>query len=751
MLGRNKDFTEFIFPVEGRMVLETIGELGFMLHLFILGVNTDATMVRRAGKNEILIGTSCFVLPYALGGIVVYAMPHIIFIEEVTEHCLIFISIMGAISTFPVITSLLADLNLLNSEVGRMATTASMICDFCSYFTSLIMGLLGLSSRFSRMSIFLSVAWTVACLIFVVIAVRPVILLIGRHIPENGSMKESQFLVIVVLALLCGLLSEILGQPAGLGTFILGIAVPDGPPLGSNLLYKIDVFCTVVLLPAKFAVSGMDMDLLSAGSGATSALMEFIIILGYIGKFAGTFIPAVYTGFSISDATSLSLIMCCKGIIEIAVFITMKENSVSYKLFTLAVLYITLIYLRYICSLVQMITSEALALLLGTMLVVTGTATPLVCYLYDPSMRYLGYRTNSILHSDPHSELRMLVCVHMEEEVPTLINLLDISCPGRHRPLSVSVITLSELKGRADALLLSGTSSAHGKKANSMLKNSRSTNSDRIANAFDAFRLRNHAAVELFASVSPYASMHDDICTIALEKGANIVIVPFHKMVSFNGEIAGNSPAIRMVNQNVLQKAPCSVGVLIDRGKVAENQAIRLGVTLLRFTVLFFGGPDDREALSYCSRIADHTHASLTVVWVRNQSENLDDSETAVDAELIEKFQSTHTGNERITFKEELAKDAVDTTRVLRGLKDHCELCIVGRYHDPNSELILGITEWTECPELGVIGDMLATTDFMFSVLVVQQLPQGTAAEHCHTLQPIGSSNMHCHSSPVFI
>ncbi|RAL43345.1 hypothetical protein DM860_012486 [Cuscuta australis] len=129
--------------------------------------------------------------------------------------------------------------------------------------------------------------------------------------------------------LLCGLLSEMLGQPAALGAFILGVVVPDAPPpLGSPLEYKIDMLCTVLLVPAKFAVTGLDIHLISPGSGMDAAIMESIIILGYIGKFAGAFIPAVFAGFSITDATSLSLIMCCKGIIETAVFITMKDNAV---------------------------------------------------------------------------------------------------------------------------------------------------------------------------------------------------------------------------------------------------------------------------------------------------------------------------------------------------------------------------------------------------------------------------------------
>ncbi|VFR00686.1 unnamed protein product [Cuscuta campestris] len=80
----------------------------------------------------------------------------------------------------------------------------------------------------------------------------------------------------------------------------------------------------------------------------------------------------------------------------------------------------------------------------------------------DPSTRYLGYRTNSIIDSDPHSELHVMVCVHDEENVLAIINLLEISCPGQNSPIAVSVLTLSELKGRADALLLSGGKGCRG-------------------------------------------------------------------------------------------------------------------------------------------------------------------------------------------------------------------------------------------------------------------------------------------------
>ncbi|KAG4994820.1 hypothetical protein JHK82_031559 [Glycine max] len=72
---------------------------------------------------------------------------------------------------------------------------------------------------------------------------------------------------------------------------------------------------------------------------------------------------------------------------------------------------------------------------------------------------------------------------------------------------------------------------------------------------------------------------------------------------AYKGKITESSFALKQLNKNVLEKAPCSVGVLIDRG----NQKMfwcgfRMG-SIYQVVVLFFDGADDREALSYARRM----------------------------------------------------------------------------------------------------------------------------------------------------
>lgn len=99
-------------------------------------------------------------------------------------------------------------------------------------------------------------------------------------------------------------------------------------------------------------------------------------------------------------------------------------------------------------------------------------------------------------------------------------------------------------------------------------------------------------------------------CNLAEEKLVVLIVIPFHKQQTVDGGMEVTNPAFRMVNQNVLAKAPCSIGILVERrlsGSTyfASNQASH------HIAVLFIGGTYDREALSYAWSV--RIHESLKV------------------------------------------------------------------------------------------------------------------------------------------
>ena len=88
---------------------------------------------------------------------------------------------------------------------------------------------------------------------------------------------------------------------------------------------------------------------------------------------------------------------------------------------------------------------------------------------------------------------------------------------------------------------------------------------------------------------------------------------------------------------------------------------------------------------------------------------------------LINDFKNFSLNKPKIHYREEIVRDGVQTTQVISALGDTYDMVVVGRDHDLDSSVLNGLTDWSDCPELGVIGDMFASSDFHFSVLVVHQ------------------------------
>lgn len=237
--------------------------------------------------------------------------------------------------------------------------------------------------------------------------------------------------------------------------------------------------------------------------------------------------------------------------------------------------------------------------------------------------------------------------------------------------------------------------------------------------------------------------MHEDICNVAEDKRVAFIIIPFHKQQTVDGGMEATNPAYRTINQNVLTNAPCSVGILVDRGLSGSTRLSASQVTH-HIALLFFGGPDDREALAYAWRMCEHPGISITVMRFiageeatetssdagldRNDPRVLtvltdNDREKQLDEDYINAFRSRVMDDESVIYTEKVVNNGEETVAAIRSIDGIHDLFIVGRGQGMISPLTAGLTDWSECPELGAIGDLLASSDFAMtvSVLVVQQ------------------------------
>ncbi|GAB4856792.1 hypothetical protein Ancab_014710 [Ancistrocladus abbreviatus] len=134
---------------------------------------------------------------------------------------------------------------------------------------------------------------------------------------------------------------------------------------------------------------------------------------------------------------------------------------------------------------------------------------------------------------------------------------------------------------------------------------------DQVAIAFEAYAEASKVVVRPTTAISTLHTMHEDICHVVKQKRVGLIIIPFHKQWREDGngaeEIKTLGHGWRLVNQRVLEKAPCSVAVLLE----AEHDHQKM------VCVLFFGGPDDREALELGGRMSKISGVRVRVSVIR--------------------------------------------------------------------------------------------------------------------------------------
>uniref|UniRef100_J3NAR6 Cation/H+ exchanger domain-containing protein n=1 Tax=Oryza brachyantha TaxID=4533 RepID=J3NAR6_ORYBR len=420
-------------------------------------------------------------------------------------------------------------------------------------------------------------------------------------------------------------------------------------------------------------------------------------------------------------------------------------------------------------------TAEHYSTLTLSMVVITAVVTPLIKLLYDPSGRFARAKRRTLEGAPPNAEIRVLPCLFLEDHAAPLLDLLEASGSSHDAPMSLIVLHLTELIGHAASVLKPHKKSRSGSGGNP-------TPSDRIVNAFRYFEQQatpGAVTVSPYVAASPYSSMHHDVCLLAHSRKANLILLPFHKTSDGARSTANN--AIRAVNRSVLQYAPCSVAILVDHGLAASsdgarstaNNAIRAvnrsvlqyapcsvailvdhglaagsacatasNSTLQRVAMYFLGGADDREALAYVARMVEGGGVAVTVVRLKLRNwVGMGGRDEVRDEEALQAFwlrYSSRDGGERVAYVEQTVEDGEGTASVVRAMSDKFDLVVVGRRGGgegddlEGSALTSGLSEWSECPELGVLGDMLASAEFAskVSILVVQQQQHaGTAVD----------------------
>ncbi|XP_022732135.1 LOW QUALITY PROTEIN: cation/H(+) antiporter 12-like [Durio zibethinus] len=690
MLGQIDEFKVILFPPDfGVGIIDTTAIFGFAIFLFLMGVKMDVKVAFRTTRSAKVIGLLSLLAPTLVGCLVreVFKEPNQT--EEIRIERLVGTTI-ESLTSLSVIACLLSELKILNSELRRLALSSAVLGDLRSLFLVVV---IVFSKNWSKSH---SVALTnagamVDFIIVLVFVLRPLMVWIVRETPEGRPIKEVYIFAIMLIALGSSMYTHCFNQSPLFGAFLFGLAVPDGPPLGSALVDKFECFVSGVFLTLYVTTATMRADPGKMFCDPTRLKFSAILVVTtFLAKFIACLIPSFFGKMPFKDSLAFALIMTSKGIVELSHLSTYKDRKCLLP--------------RSNCRLLQM------QLFIVPILVKS---------LYDSlSRKYAGYLKRNIMHLTPNAELRVLACVHRPENFAGFIDLLNATCPTIESPNVVYVLHLVE------------NGPCHSGLHSSLEARTRVGSSfENFILAFNQYEQNNWGLVTVnaFTAISPPNLMHDDICTMALDKQTSLILLPFHRKRSIDGSLEAEHNVIRNLNCSVLERSPCSISILVDRGALdrrISRTSLKSSRSFYCICMIFFGGKDDREALTLAKRMAKDPTVNLTVIHlVAEVSRNVLDWDMMLDAEELKNIKQREGGDGKMTYMEEVVKDGPQAALVVRSIADGYNLIIVGRRYGVESVQTSGLSEWSEFPELGIIGDLLASTDLerRSSVLVTQQ------------------------------
>ncbi|KAF8655907.1 hypothetical protein HU200_060861 [Digitaria exilis] len=734
------------------LVFGKIGGFVFAPYLFALGVEMDPGTLLDAPTADAAVAYAGILSTSVL--VTLFHMPLMQatsgVVHERSLRSFLGLAAVLANTASPVLTRLATDLKIAKTAVGRLAVGAGLASDMVTTMLIAVGSMIWRDAGVVDSPIVQPVL-TAAVLVVVVVSAfvsRAMAEWVGGRNPEGRRMRGFDLsLVALAAAALCWLGSA-LRLDVNMAAFLVGLAFPSQGRVSRLLVSKTNFVLSSLVLPLyvchvclSLRQTTDDVEVAGLGrvEGFRAFVMElpfpwwkvlFVTVMGTLGKLTGCAAAGLLRGLGWLEALALGMLLNVKGYFHIYCAQAAFDAGIITDKSFMAIIF---------------------------MVALNVAVTPMVGVgIASWARRSVQWRLMGLQHHDPSTELRLVVGLHGPQDVPTLAYLMEAlrGGPGGG-DLAAYAVDMVQLTDQTAAAIVRGG----GFDGVTVVDEEVSEMRRLIGEALDAYQAEAGEGVKVrrLLALSSFQDMHGDICICAEDAMAALVLLPFHKAQRLDGTMDAGHFGFRLVNQKVLQLAPCSVAVVVDRGLAhlghREAQA--------QVVVVFIGGADDREALTLAALMSRHPGVRLTALRVvqnataqararartslfetkaaatgrggggggggpaASSALGQEEAQMQVDDKFFAEFYRKHVagGKHGMGYLEKHVADGAELVAVLRGLQAEYRLFVVGRGRDRSSVLTEGLDEWAECLEMGPVGDILASSDFSntASVLIVQQ------------------------------
>ncbi|KAG8960777.1 K(+)/H(+) antiporter [Tulasnella sp. 419] len=422
--------------------------------------------------------------------------------------------------------------------------------------------------------------------------------------------------------------------------------------VGLEIDEKIEDIVTILFLPLYFTLSGLRTNLGLLDDGKSWGYIILICTIAFFGKFLGCAGAARFTGFNNREAGAIGVLMSCKGLVELIVLnIGLQAGILDTRVFSMFVFHA---------------------------IILTFITTPLTVWIYPSRVRKYLSAARDNKHSD-HEEgsgrqhntvdglkTRFTVVLHRMEYLPSLMSLVQFlqpPVPALSAPSSGSSAS-KEKEPEISSVATDGTPRVCIEALRLIELTERTSvtmrstdlqglaHRDSIVNIFRTFSLLNKIPVTTNLQVLQMDDFASNVSDHARDTGSDLVIIPwaagtqvleenagavatYNPMEAIFGKQAPEDKATAVLYsqfiRGVFAESPSDVALFFDHGLAADSAN---GVYGQHIILPFFGGPDDRLALSFVVQLCTHPAITATIIRV-TKTEPQPELETALTTDTV--------------------------------------------------------------------------------------------------------------------
>ncbi|OWM73425.1 hypothetical protein CDL15_Pgr026524 [Punica granatum] len=663
-LSRISKIKEFFYQPSAYDYYSVIGFFFSIIFTFQLGLETDIPYTVRTIQTAATVAYCGILFSFVSGGIVsIFLYKHLEFIGSNYFVYGLFV-IMILADTAPQGTArMAAELKIATSDAGRLAVSCSLINDLSCILLFCLIVSLNSGKGFGH---------GIVCLLItigMIFIIKYLVKWFNRRNRNQKYLKNTEVFVILSLVIAPSIIIELMSFNSMVNCFLIGLMFPREGKSARTLLFKLSYSLHNFILPIYFGYIGLQFNAEYLGKVKNVVLVLIIVGLSVLGKICGTLAAYQYLKLPLNEGLVMGFLLNLKGHADL-VLLGGISKLITWTLRSRDLLTITIV--------------------LNSVISGIGIAV----FMRREEAR-LAHRYRFLEPQDTDQELRVLACVYGSRHLAATIAVIYALRGSKTAPIAPYLMHLIELSEKQKSL-----KSYHELEEDELNSEENYGGNDvlEINDAVDAFAVDNKILIHQLKAVSYFSTMYEDVCDGAEDLRVSIVLIPFHKHQRIDGKMESGKEGIRTTNQRILRHAPCSVGVIVSRGPAGVPGFTQiLSGSVQHVACLFFGGSDDQEALACSKRMAAHPMVNLTIIrYIRSG---------------------------QIGYVEKHVRNGAESLGILREIGEMYSLFIVGKGKRGHSPMTTGMSDWEECPELGIVGDILASSEFNIggSVLIIQQ------------------------------